>query len=65
MIPAAVIALPACARIGDGHSMVFSSFAACERTVRIEDAKPNVIVSASFGFMVLEAGVTREPNRII
>jgi propionyl-CoA synthetase len=52
MIPAAVIAMLACARIGAVHSVVFGGFAARELAVRIDDAKPKVIVSASCGIEV-------------
>jgi propionyl-CoA synthetase len=52
MIPEAVIAMLACARIGAVHSVVFGGFAAKELAVRIEDAKPKVIVSASCGIEV-------------
>jgi propionyl-CoA synthetase len=49
MIPEALIAMLACARIGAIHSVVFGGFAAHELASRIEDAKPKVIVSASCG----------------
>jgi propionyl-CoA synthetase len=49
MVPEAVIAMLACARIGAVHSVVFGGFAARELASRIEDAKPKVIVSASCG----------------
>jgi propionyl-CoA synthetase len=52
MIPEAVIAMLACARIGAIHSVVFGGFAAQELATRIEDAKPRVIVSASCGIEV-------------
>jgi propionyl-CoA synthetase len=52
MIPEAVIAMLACARIGAVHSVVFGGFAAKELAVRIEDAAPKVIVSASCGIEV-------------
>jgi len=52
MIPQAVIAMLACARIGAVHSVVFGGFAAKELAVRIDDAKPKVIVSASCGIEV-------------
>lgn len=55
MVPQAVIAMLACARIGAVHSVVFGGFAANELAVRIDDAKPKVIVSASCG---LEPGRT-------
>jgi propionyl-CoA synthetase len=49
MIPEAVIAMLACARIGAVHSVVFGGFAARELAVRIDDAAPKVVVSASCG----------------
>jgi propionyl-CoA synthetase len=49
MVPEAVVAMLACARIGAVHSVVFGGFAAQELAVRIDDAKPRVIVSASCG----------------
>jgi len=49
MIPEAVIAMLACARIGAVHSVVFGGFAAPELAARIDDAAPAVIVSASCG----------------
>jgi len=49
MVPEAVIAMLACARIGAVHSVVFGGFASNELAVRINDAKPKVIVSASCG----------------
>jgi propionyl-CoA synthetase len=53
MIPEAVVAMLACARIGAVHSVVFGGFAAHELAVRIDDAAPKVVVSASCG---IEAG---------
>ena len=52
MIPEAVIAMLACARIGAIHSVVFGGFAPPELAVRIDDAKPVVVVSASCGIEV-------------
>ena len=52
MIPEAVIAMLACARIGAVHSVVFGGFAARELATRIEDARPRVIISASCGIEV-------------
>jgi propionyl-CoA synthetase len=49
MVPEAVIAMLACARIGAVHSVVFGGFAANELAIRIDDAKPKVIVSATCG----------------
>jgi propionyl-CoA synthetase len=56
MIPEALIGMLACARIGAIHSVVFGGFAANELAVRIEDAQPKVILSASCGI---------EPNRVV
>ncbi|MCC6604693.1 MAG: propionyl-CoA synthetase, partial [Anaerolineae bacterium] len=52
MVPEAVIAMLACARIGAIHSVVFGGFAARELATRIDDAKPKLIVSASCGIEV-------------
>ena len=49
MIPQAVMAMLACARIGAVHSVVFGGFAAKELATRINDARPRVIASASCG----------------
>jgi propionyl-CoA synthetase len=49
MIPDALTAVLACARIGAVHSVVFGGFAPNELAIRIDDAKPKVIVSASCG----------------
>lgn len=49
MIPEAVIAMLACARIGAIHSVVFGGFAPHELSMRIDDAKPKAIISASYG----------------
>jgi propionyl-CoA synthetase len=56
MVPEAVIAMLACARIGAVHSVVFGGFAANELASRIEDAEPRVVVSASCGI---------EPGRVV
>ncbi|MET9210644.1 MULTISPECIES: AMP-binding protein [unclassified Nocardia] len=56
MIPEAVIAMLACARIGAVHSVVFGGFAAPELAARIDDAEPVLVVTASGGL---------EPNRRI
>src|SRR5512134_1101258 len=56
MVPEAVIAMLGCARIGAVHSVVFGGFAPAELAVRIDDATPKVIVSASCGI---------EPTRTI
>jgi propionyl-CoA synthetase len=49
MVPQAVVAMLACARIGAVHSVVFGGFAPRELATRINDARPRVIVSASCG----------------
>ncbi|MFP2956813.1 propionyl-CoA synthetase [Myxococcus sp. 1LA] len=56
MVPEAVVAMLACARIGAIHSVVFGGFAPHELSARIDDATPKVIVSASCGI---------EPNRVV
>jgi propionyl-CoA synthetase len=56
MIPEAAIAMLAAARLGAIHSVVFGGFAAHELAVRIDDAAPKVIVSASCGL---------EPGRVV
>lgn len=56
MIPEAVVAMLACARIGAVHSVVFGGFAAHELAVRIDDARPKVVVAASCGI---------EPTRVV
>ncbi|MEM9350623.1 MAG: propionyl-CoA synthetase [Pseudomonadota bacterium] len=56
MVPEAVTAMLACARIGAIHSVVFGGFAAHELAVRIDDAKPKAIIAASCGC---------EPGRIV
>ncbi len=55
MVPEAVFAMLACARIGAIHSVVFGGFAARELATRIDDATPKLIISASCG---LEPGRT-------
>ena len=52
MVPEAVIAMLACARLGAIHSVVFGGFAANELATRIDDAKPKLIVTASCGIEV-------------
>jgi propionyl-CoA synthetase len=52
MVPEALIAVLACARIGAIHSVVFGGFAADELATRINDATPKLIVSASCGIEV-------------
>lgn len=56
MVPEAMIAMLACARIGAVHSVVFGGFAAKELAARIDDAQPKLIFSASCGL---------EPGRIV
>ena len=53
LVPEAVMAMLACARLGAVHSVVFGGFAAPELATRIDDAKPKVLLSASCG---IEAG---------
>src|SRR5262245_24141662 len=52
MVPEAVIAMLACARIGAIHSVVFGGFAPKELATRIDDARPKLVVSASCGIEV-------------
>lgn len=52
MVPQAVMAMLACARLGAIHSVVFGGFAAHELAMRIEDAEPKVILTASCGIEV-------------
>ena len=56
MVPEAVIAMLACARIGAVHSVVFGGFAANELAVRIDDAKPKAVIAGSCGI---------EPGRVV
>ncbi len=56
MVPRAVVAMLACARLGAVHSVVFGGFAPRELASRIEDARPKVIVAASCGI---------EPARVV
>ena len=56
MVPEAVIAMLACARVGAIHSVVFGGFAAAELAKRIEDAEPVAIIAASCGL---------EPGRVV
>ena len=56
MIPEAIVAVLACARIGAVHSVVFGGFAPNELATRIDDATPKAIVSASCGI---------EPARVV
>ncbi len=56
MVPEALEAMLACARLGAIHSVVFGGFAAHELAVRIDDAKPKAIIAASCGI---------EPGRIV
>jgi propionyl-CoA synthetase len=52
MVPEAVVAMLACARLGAVHSVVFGGFAASELAARVEDARPRVLVTASCGIEV-------------
>ena len=52
MIPESVFAMLACARLGAIHSVVFGGFASPELAVRIDDAKPKLILSASCGIEI-------------
>jgi len=56
MIPQALEAMLACARLGAIHSVVFGGFAARELATRIDDAKPRAIIAASCGI---------EPGRVV
>ncbi|MFN4101513.1 MAG: AMP-binding protein, partial [Pararhodobacter sp.] len=56
MIPEALEAMLACARLGAVHSVVFGGFAAHELAVRIDDARPKAIIAASCGL---------EPGRVV
>ncbi|WP_024875043.1 propionyl-CoA synthetase [Saccharomonospora piscinae] len=56
MVPEAVVAMLACARLGAVHSVVFGGFAPKELAARVEDARPTVVVTASCGV---------EPSRVV
>jgi len=56
MIPEAIVAMLACARLGAVHSVVFGGFAASELATRIEDCQAKLIISASCGI---------EPGRVV
>ncbi len=56
MVPEAVVAMLACARLGAVHSVVFGGFAAPELASRFDDCKPKVLVTASCGI---------EPARVV
>ncbi|KAJ3022803.1 UNVERIFIED_CONTAM: hypothetical protein HDU68_008926, partial [Siphonaria sp. JEL0065] len=56
MVPEAVFAMLACARVGAVHAVVFGGFAAAELCKRIQDAKPKVVIYASCGL---------EPNKLV
>ncbi len=56
MIPEALVAMFACARIGAVHSVVFGGFAAKELATRIDDAEPKLVLTASCGI---------EPGRVV
>jgi propionyl-CoA synthetase len=77
MVPRAVVAMLACARLGAVHSVVFGGFAPKELATRIEDAAPKVIVAASCGVeptRIVEykpiidealAGTTHQPDKVV
>jgi propionyl-CoA synthetase len=56
MVPEAVFAMLACARLGAIHSVVFGGFAARELAMRIDDAQPKLVLAASCGL---------EPGRVV
>jgi propionyl-CoA synthetase len=56
LVPEAIIAMLACARIGAIHSVVFGGFAARELVSRIRDARPKMLIAASCGI---------EPTRVV
>jgi propionyl-CoA synthetase len=56
MVPEAVVAMLACARLGAVHSVVFGGFAARELAARVDDAQPKVVVAGSCGI---------EPTRVV
>jgi propionyl-CoA synthetase len=56
MVPEALVAMLACARIGAIHSVVFGGFAAAELAVRIDDCTPKAVIAASCGI---------EPARVV
>ncbi len=56
MVPEAVVAMLACARLGAVHSVVFGGFAAHELAARIDDARPKLVLSASCGL---------EPGKVV
>ncbi|XP_064365667.1 acyl-CoA synthetase short-chain family member 3, mitochondrial isoform X3 [Dromaius novaehollandiae] len=72
MIPQTVYCMLACARIGAIHSLIFGGFASKELSVRIDHAKPKLIVTASFGvepkrkveyISLLEGALARVQNK--
>ena len=56
MVPEALVAMLACARLGAVHSVVFGGFAAPELAVRIDDARPKAVIATSCGI---------EPGRVV
>ncbi|MEO1776074.1 MAG: propionyl-CoA synthetase [Pseudomonadota bacterium] len=56
MVPEAVVAMLACARLGAVHSVVFGGFAGNELAVRLDDAQPKALIGASCGI---------EPGRVV
>ncbi|XP_075284052.1 acyl-CoA synthetase short-chain family member 3, mitochondrial isoform X2 [Opisthocomus hoazin] len=77
MIPQTVYCMLACARIGAVHSLIFGGFASKELSVRIDHAKPKLVVTASFGVepkrkveyvSLLEGALTRvqsKPDKVL
>lgn len=77
MVPEAVVGMLACARLGAIHSVVFGGFAAHELALRIDDAQPKVILSASCGIEINKiiaykplldkaiAGATHKPDATV
>ncbi|KAI6079378.1 Propionate--CoA ligase [Aix galericulata] len=72
MIPQTIYCMLACARIGAIHSLIFGGFASKELAVRIDHAKPKLIVTASFGvepkrkveyISLLEGALARVQNK--
>ncbi len=61
MVPEALVAMYACARLGAVHSVVFGGFAPHELAVRIDDARPKVVVAASCGIEI-DRVIPYQPN---
>ena len=64
MVPEAAMAMLACARLGAVHSVVFGGFAANELAVRIDDAQPKVIVSATTRSPLRTPAAASAPERV-